>query len=286
MHEFETDSPWPQPDRLWLDRLIDGEITPVQTRELLARLDHEPDGWRRLALGFLEAQVLRRELGEIAAPRQQHEAADTHRAAGAIAAHAPPEDTRRAAAAKPLATPPGRVVAAPAKPASGLALGARSGVETVFAIAASFILAFGLGVLVRDRLLGPGPGPDLEGAAQTANLAGSPTSTPSTPSYEASQALSASAGDALPAAVDLVWTSDGPRAKPVQLPVVEPEELIDHWIDEAPPSLSPEAERALSLSGHRLARLRQLWPVTLEDGQVAEVPVEQVQIRFVADDYQ
>ncbi len=38
------------------DRLVDDELDEQQRRELLARLDHEPGGWRRCALAFLEAQ--------------------------------------------------------------------------------------------------------------------------------------------------------------------------------------------------------------------------------------
>src|SRR5262245_26067234 len=46
-----------QPDDLQqLDRLVDGELSEPERRELLSRFDREPDGWRRLALAFLEAQ--------------------------------------------------------------------------------------------------------------------------------------------------------------------------------------------------------------------------------------
>jgi hypothetical protein len=38
------------------DRLADGELDEAQRRELLAKLDNEPNGWRRCALAFLEAQ--------------------------------------------------------------------------------------------------------------------------------------------------------------------------------------------------------------------------------------
>jgi hypothetical protein len=38
------------------DRLVDGELSPNERRALLASLDARPDGWRRCALAFLEAQ--------------------------------------------------------------------------------------------------------------------------------------------------------------------------------------------------------------------------------------
>jgi hypothetical protein len=39
-----------------IDRLVDGGFSPAQLREAVARLDAAPDGWRRCALAFLEAQ--------------------------------------------------------------------------------------------------------------------------------------------------------------------------------------------------------------------------------------
>jgi hypothetical protein len=43
-------------DDLLFDRLVDGELSPAERRQLLASLDDRPDGWRRCALRFLEAQ--------------------------------------------------------------------------------------------------------------------------------------------------------------------------------------------------------------------------------------
>ena len=62
-------------DDILLDRLVDGELSPAERRELLASLDGRPDGWRRCALAFLEAQTWRGELPQLVAeatssPRQ------------------------------------------------------------------------------------------------------------------------------------------------------------------------------------------------------------------------
>lgn len=54
------------PERV-LDRLVDGELPPVQRSELLAALDDEPGGWRRCALAFLEAQSWHWQLSRVAA---------------------------------------------------------------------------------------------------------------------------------------------------------------------------------------------------------------------------
>ena len=51
-----------------IDCLVEGELSGAERRALLARLEASPDGWRRCALGFLEAQGWREALGPLAAP--------------------------------------------------------------------------------------------------------------------------------------------------------------------------------------------------------------------------
>jgi anti-sigma-K factor RskA len=50
-----------------LDRLVDGELNETERRALLLRLEHSPDGWRRCALAFLEAQAWRLEARAVVA---------------------------------------------------------------------------------------------------------------------------------------------------------------------------------------------------------------------------
>jgi hypothetical protein len=51
-------------DDILFDRLVDGELSASERRQLLASLDEEPGGWRRCALAFLEAQSWSEGLGE------------------------------------------------------------------------------------------------------------------------------------------------------------------------------------------------------------------------------
>jgi hypothetical protein len=51
-------------DDIRFDRLVDGELSASERRQLLASLDEEPGGWRRCALAFLEAQSWSEGLGE------------------------------------------------------------------------------------------------------------------------------------------------------------------------------------------------------------------------------
>jgi anti-sigma factor RsiW len=53
-------------DDILLDRLVDGELSDVERRELLVSLDDRPESWRKCALAFLEAQTWQRELSRLA----------------------------------------------------------------------------------------------------------------------------------------------------------------------------------------------------------------------------
>jgi anti-sigma factor RsiW len=59
----------PGDDRL-IDQLVDGELPDTERRDLLLRLENAPDGWRRCALAFLEAQAWCEALGPLAAARR------------------------------------------------------------------------------------------------------------------------------------------------------------------------------------------------------------------------
>ena len=49
--------------QLQIDLLVDGELSEDERRELLLRLEREPDAWRTCALALLEAETLRESLG-------------------------------------------------------------------------------------------------------------------------------------------------------------------------------------------------------------------------------
>lgn len=99
----------PQDDQRF-DRLVDGELSRDEYNDLLRSLDQQPDGWRRCALAFLEAQALRQEFGELTGNAEVSSQPTTAAAS----------DKRR------IRRWPG-----------------------VFAIAASFLIAFGLGLMFR-----------------------------------------------------------------------------------------------------------------------------------------
>ena len=63
-------------DGLAIDRLVDGELDDTERRELLLRLENDPEGWRRCALAFLEDQSWRKALAGLASPSSGSEPAE------------------------------------------------------------------------------------------------------------------------------------------------------------------------------------------------------------------
>lgn len=51
-----------------LDRLVDGELSAQEREQTLLALEESPDGWRRCALAFLEAQSWRQQMTQLVSP--------------------------------------------------------------------------------------------------------------------------------------------------------------------------------------------------------------------------
>ena len=116
-------------DDVLLDRLVDGELTGGERRQLLESFDKRPEGWRRCALAFLEAQSWREEMGQVAR--------------GVVS------ETN-----------------VPKSPASSAALSRKSSwssIATWLAMAACLFLAFGLGLMHREH------GPSIAGGSPNPN---------------------------------------------------------------------------------------------------------------------
>jgi hypothetical protein len=271
-----------------LDRLIDGELSPEARRDLLQRLEQESGGWRRCALAFLESQSWGKDFSA-----WLHAPADRHGA---------PSGGDQATTAAP-----GQVTTPLGHQASRRRWLDRAG--TLLAIAASFVIAFGLGVASR-RL------PDSHGrqgmVAQNGNAPGSDhvtrnavtrnpavaTAIPATvaardknapnssvPTPAAPNELASALDAALAAAQDNATEDGGGDTSPIWLPSGLPGE--ESLLGDGPsPALPAYVQRALERSGHAIEQHQELWPVQLENGGHALVPIERVQVRYVGNSFE
>jgi hypothetical protein len=65
MNEQHENSP--MIDSRQLDRLVDGELSAADRRQLIETLERQPDGWRHCACAFLESQEIGATLNDLAA---------------------------------------------------------------------------------------------------------------------------------------------------------------------------------------------------------------------------
>lgn len=232
------------------DRLVDGELPETERHTLLADLDRQPDGWRRCALAFLEAQCWRQELGRVVDARQ----------------------------------PPSRVTADPLSKATrpparrGSKLGART--TTALAMAASFVVALWLGWTVQDALdVGRAPGPGPEVIAQSVPGPEAPNPGSASPTSPSQRAVAARGPWQM---VTLSANGpDGQRSQTIDLPACDRQHLDSRWPETLPSALPPEVLESLQRSGYRVRQHRELMPIEMQDGRRLVVPVEQVELEYV-----
>jgi hypothetical protein len=223
-----------------LGRLVDGELSGEEYREFLQSLEREPDGWRRTAMAFLEAQAFGQELTSL---RQEIEVA--------------PQKI-------------GTATNTPSARRLGLA-------KLALAMAASFLVAFGLGAWWRSDSFraGTSPAPSV--------VSGNPNSGAET---ELAQQVVPADDESPRAGVPqeqltfVVDRGDG-QSDRFDMPMYDKDDAYARWLVEQP-ALPMEVERDLRRAGYRIERQRQWAPVRLRDGRRAVFPVDDLQITPVS----
>jgi hypothetical protein len=226
LNEFQHD------DLRVLDRLVDGELSESDRRELLAALDDEPGAWRRCALTFLEAQTWR---GDLEAYRSPHVAREE-----IIARSVMSTVTRR--------------------------------VGWFLAMAASVVVAFGLGLKLRDLHLLGGPHGDNGNIARDEDRA---------PEVNRPQVqVAADHSSKSPSRWQTFKLGVGGE-EAIEVPALEAARFDQDWLENQASAIPPDLVRLLERSGHEIRRERELWPINLQDGRRLIVPVEQYELQYV-----
>ena len=224
------------------DRLVDGELSAEEYRTLIASLDDEPGGWRHCALTFLESQAL---VGELSGVRRGMTLGDEGGNSPATA----PAHKGHAQQRGPISF---RLI-------------------TFLAMAASFLVAFGLGIAA-PRWFGGVNAPTVAESSRgspTEVAGGANSSNP--PRRESFKPI----GN-----VRLVVDGPGGDSTAVgDVPIYDLPEPMEQWLANERPALSPEVLQTLENRGHSIERQVEYVPVLLDDGRQGIVPIERYQIR-------
>lgn len=232
----------PTSDDHRFDLLADGELSEPNRRELLSGLDDEPGGWRRCALAFLESQSWKQELGQI------------------VGEPSPRPSAGRLARLSRWSGPGG----------------------TLLAMAASFLVALGLGWWLQGTWEGESPAvrPGLDALADNEEPPGT------VPAENAPEGLAGTLpGQHGKAPADKVYLVELPGVEgegqgapilAVERPQIDARSLLN-----LPGAMSPELLDALRRAGMRIEQRRELIPLRMRDGRSLVVPVENVDVHYV-----
>jgi len=224
-----------------LERLVDGELSPEEYRALLTSLEEDPGLWRQCALAFLEAQALGQELGNV------RRALDVRESGPLTSEVAPSTST------------------------------AWDKLQILLAVAASFLVAFGLGLAV----------PKILSLMQERARGGNMNGQPQVVLTEGRDSI-----DAPPEAVRYVGdvrllvdgSTDGSE-EAGRVPVYDVGRDVAQFLTGEDSALGPEMLELLRQSGFEVRHDQQYFPAPLEDGRQIIVPVEGFQITPVSRRY-
>ncbi len=238
MNEFNDFTPQ---DEQRFDRLVDGELSRDEYNDLLRSLDQQPDGWRRCALAFLEAQALRQEFGELSG-----EAEVSYRPA-----------TSAAADKRLIRRWPG-----------------------VLAVAVSFLIAFGLGLMFRGGWPEAHSGTEGMPVAKDIEHPETPVDQPSDKTQLAKTPVpKAGQPGRYRGNVRLVYDRpDGSGSEAYETSVYDLSEDNAWMLHENRLRVPPEMRRLLQQMGGELRWDQQVMPFDTEDGQRVLIPIRQLEL--------
>jgi hypothetical protein len=227
-----------------LDRIVEGDLSPADLREALDRLERDPDGWKRCALAFLEAQCWRESFRAI-----------DHQGSTIRDSSAPPAPTR---------TRPDRPGWHRLSIAAGIAA-----------------LSFALGW--RSRPLEPSsPRTSVASATAKADRTTSdrPVAAIAPPGFEDRQPEEVAATEVDPRS-PITGHADGvPVGGGPAIPVAARSGIGGRWGGDPSPPITEHQQALLAQRGYQVDRRRRLVSATLSDGRRVTMPIEQIQLRY------
>jgi hypothetical protein len=255
----KPDTANPLDDR-FIDQIVDGALTPAQLRVAIERLDQHPDGWRRCAIAFLEAQCFSESFRSLEPAVQP------------------------LLARQPFSSPPSA--------RAGLRRRWIWGPVAAASVAASFALGWAghaarpwsgeRGSVIARATATPQPPADgsrpvlherdrddvRDSQNRTAVRFEEPRSVPTV--KEVVRAVAS--------------LHVGPRTTGADVPILAGPGINEQWLKNQPPPVTEYDQVALQRQGYQVDQRRQFYTTILADGQRVAVPVDQVQIRFTGND--
>jgi hypothetical protein len=250
-----VDATNPLDDR-FIDRIVDGALTPAELRVAIDSLDREADGWKRCAFAFLEAQCWRESFQVLGAP------------------------AKSAVASRSMFVPS----AARIKPDRRWVRGPIAAAI----LAASFAMGW-IGHAARPwsgALTNPIATSDVVHNSAVGVPQPEPANSQSASRPVPVQLAAWRAGDerSIRTASEAVRTVGqvhiGTQDTGADVPILAGPGINEQWLRNQPPPVNEYGQVALRRQGYQVDQRRQFITTTLADGRRVTVPVDQVQIRY------
>jgi hypothetical protein len=258
------------PESRTLDRLVDGELSLAERRVLFSAIEAQPDGWRRCAMAFLEAQAWKDDIAMLvpAELSRINGAPTTHVGESlrvhdlSVAHNHPTADAFR-------------------KSESQVAFAGNHSTiwPRILATAATVGLAFFLGVAVRGYW-SVAPNQPTSGAVVDNHSLANANSTQTLNQKSSSSDGVAAPASLMPTITMTVVNKNGDGEQQFEIPVVEADRLDAGWLASRPAAIPPQAVEELRRRGYRIDEQRLLVPVVLDDGRRAILPFDQAEITY------
>jgi hypothetical protein len=249
---------FPPLDDDFIDRIVDGTLTPAELRAAAVRLDRDPGGWKRCAVAFLEAQCW----------RESFRACD------------PPAKTEDSLLPFPLPLP-----ASPTKrtPHRWLRGAVAAGI-----VAASFAMGW-LGHAARPGTAAPRIAALPPGTIRThdaGNLQPGSRNEPGVAHSKTDPRASwptpgaRPAGRPAPLVTTVARLQFGPANARSEVPILAGPGIDEKWVRQQPPPVSEHGQVVLQQHGYQVDQRRRVITRFMADGRRVAVPVDQVLIRY------
>jgi hypothetical protein len=241
----------------FIDRLVDAALAPAQLRAAIERLDREPDGWKRCALAFLEAQCW----------REAFRALD-----------------------EPVPTPLG-IASRPWPPATGRAVPRngrwRRGVRAAALAAAAFALGWLVHAPRSSSPAGPAAPPPVLAVASGQDNPEPPPGTPGVvgpprPTVALARRPRDDRSPPYPSegVVAVARLRIGPEGDSAEVPLLAGPGIDAEWLRDQPPPLTEHGQALWRRRGYEVDQRRRIITATLDDGRLVTVPIDQVEFRY------
>ena len=251
----------PRVDDLLFDRIVDGGMSTNELRIAIRALERAPDGWKRCAAAFLEAQAL----------------GESFRALGRVQKDEAPLPSLR--------LHPGWSISGP-----------RHRWLRHAAAAAIVAASFAIGWIAHGARPAP-TAQELLAVRPVANQTGPVTELANSESHSPSdqaqdEALPEFSGDRDEQGPEspnrairtVARIRFGAVDSPAEVPVLAGPGITEEWLARQPPPVSEHGQVVLGRQGYQVDQRRQFITATLADGRRVAVPIDHVRIQFTGNE--